>query len=67
MTQVRGNATGTSSPTRFVNVGGATPSLVDTIDYTQIMTTGDFNDFGELVGTDRSQLGGLSNGHGGLG
>ena len=67
LTEVRGNATGTSSSTRFVEAGGATPSLVDTIDYAQIMTTGNFINFGELAGTDRSQLGGLSNGHGGLG
>ncbi len=67
LTEARGNATATSSPTRSVVAGGGSPSLVDTIDYAQIMTTGNFISFGELVGSDRSQIGGLSNGHGGLG
>ena len=67
LTEARGNACATASSTRFVVAGGGAPSVVDTIDYAQIMTTGNFINFGELAGTDRSQLGGLSNGHGGLG
>ena len=67
LSEGRGNATSTSSPTRAVVVGGYTGSAtVDTIDFTQIMSKGDFLSFGELVGSDRTQLGGLSNGHGGL-
>ena len=67
LTEARGNACATASSTRFVVAGGGQPSVTDTIDYAQIMTTGNFINFGELVGSDRSQLGGLSNGHGGLG
>jgi len=66
LTEARGNADAASSPTRFTVGAGHGSSRVDTIDYTQIMTTGNFIFFGELVGTDRSQPGGLSNGHGGL-
>ena len=67
LSEGRGNATSASSPTRAVVVGGYTGSAtVDTIDFTQIMSKGDFLSFGELVGSDRTQLGGLSNGHGGL-
>ena len=36
------------------------------MDFAQIMTTGNYTFFGELVGSDRSQTGGCSNGHGGL-
>ena len=64
--EARGNACATASTTRFVVAGGGAPSVVDTIDFAQIMTTGNFVSFGELVGADRSQLGALSNGHGGL-
>ena len=67
LSEGRGNATSASSPTRAVVVGGYTGSAtVDTIDFTQIMSKGDFLSFGELAGSDRTQLGGLSNGHGGL-
>ena len=41
------------------------PHNTDTIDYVQIMTTGNAVDFGDL--TDGSDsIGGCSNGHGGL-
>ena len=66
LTEGRGNACATASSTRFVVAGGGQPSVSDTIDYAQIMTTGNFTVFGELVGADRSQLGACSNGHGGL-
>jgi len=67
LSEGRGNATSASSPTRAVVAGGYTGSAtVDTIDFTEIMSTGNFVSFGELVGSDRTQLGGLSNGHGGL-
>ena len=66
LTEARGSSGGASSGTRHVVAGGFSPGSVDTIDYAQIMTTGNYVSFGELVGSDRSQLGGLSNGHGGL-
>ena len=67
LTEARGNACATASPTRFVVAGGFNPSKVDTIDFTQIMSTGNFTNFGEFGGSDRGQVGACSNGHGGLG
>ena len=51
-----------SSPTRIVMYGGAAK---DEIQYHQIMSTGDFVDFGNLVAA-RGSLASASNGHGGL-
>ena len=42
------------------------PPLLDTIDYAQIMSLGDFIDFGDLTDGRWGLTGGLSNGHGGL-
>ena len=56
----------TSSPTRGVWGGGATPSNTNTMDYVQIMTIGNAIDFGDLS-VARQNTGALSNGHGGLG
>ena len=47
--------------------GGAHPVYYDTIDYVQIMSTGNAIDFGDLVNDNRNYLSGASNGHGGLG
>ena len=55
-----------ASPTRALVAGGSTPSTIDVVDYVQIMTTGNGIDFGNL-GSNRDQMTGLSNGHGGLG
>ena len=59
-----------SSPTRGVNggghPGGSAPNNTDTIDYVQLMTTGNAVDFGNLT-DGRRAIGGCSNGHGGLG
>ena len=41
------------------------PSLVDTMDFIEIATTGDAVDFGDLP-YDNQQCAGCSNGHGGL-
>jgi hypothetical protein len=41
--------------------------MVRTIDYVQIMSTGDAVDFGDFAGEVTSSAGGCSNGHGGLG
>ena len=57
---------GCASPTRGVWGAGKTPSFQDVIDYVQIMTTGNAVDFGD-VSAAREGVGGLSNGHGGLG
>jgi hypothetical protein len=58
-----------SSPTRGVNggghPGGGAPNNTDTIDYVQLMTTGNAVDFGNLT-DGRRAIGGCSNGHGGL-
>jgi hypothetical protein len=62
--------TGASSPTRVCYMGGRTKAAPnfsqDTMQYVQIMTTGNAIDFGDLI-TARSQPASASNGHGGLG
>ena len=45
--------------------GYATPTIVNTIDYITIATTGDATDFGDLT-VGRGYLAACSNGHGGL-
>ena len=55
-----------ASPTRAIVAGGTTSSAIDVVDYVQIMTTGNGIDFGNL-GSNRNQMTGFSNGHGGLG
>ena len=55
-----------ASPTRAIVAGGSTPSTINDIDYVQIMTTGNGLDFGDLS-SNRDQMTGFSNGHGGLG
>ena len=56
---------GCASGTRAVFGGAYSPSAVNTMNYVQIMTTGDAVDFGDL--TVARGTGALSNGHGGLG
>ena len=56
---------GCASSTRAVFGGAYSPSAVNTMNYVQIMTTGDAVDFGDL--TVARGTGALSNGHGGLG
>ena len=56
---------GCASPTRAVFGGAYSPSALNTMNYVQIMTTGDAVDFGDL--TIARGTGALSNGHGGLG
>ena len=58
---------GACSPTRIVIPGSFSSNNVceDEIDYHQIMTTGDFIDFGNMTGVISGTSGG-SNGHGGL-
>ena len=55
---------GMNSPTRGI-WGGSDGDATDTIEYVQIMTTGNAIDFGNLL-ANRRQLSGSSNGHGGL-
>ena len=45
--------------------GRATPSLVNTIDFVEIATTGNAQDIGDQT-TKRDRSSGCSNGHGGL-
>ena len=64
------NGTGLASPTRAVYCGGyGTPvptySVVNTIEYVQIMTEGNAIDFGDLSQVVKGAAG-MSNGHGGL-
>ena len=55
-----------SSPVRGVAAGGLAPGNTDRIDYISISTTGDAVDFGDLSAAGHN-VGGTSNGHGGLG
>ncbi len=48
LTQIRGDNSGFSSPTRGVFGGGSTPTLVNTIDFITIATLGNAFDFGDL-------------------
>ena len=59
---------GACSPTRIVIPGSfsSNNNPSNTIEYAQIMTTGNFIDFGDLTLTNNGTSGG-SNGHGGLG
>ena len=66
MNVARDGAASAASPTRIVTMGGRNPSNSNEIDYGQIMTTGNFKDFGDLSST-ATFMGGCSNGHGGLG
>ena len=52
---------------RGVFMGGVTPSVVNTMDYIEIATTGDAKDFGDLTSGARGSGAATSNGHGGLG
>ena len=61
-----GAATGVSSPTRCVMMGGSEPGVVTTIEYIQIMSTGDAVDFGDMHVQTTGWAAGASNGHGGL-
>tara|TARA_Y100000401_G_scaffold117163_1_gene124923 strand:- start:19 stop:1026 length:1008 start_codon:yes stop_codon:yes gene_type:complete len=54
-----------TSPTRIVIGGGQNPKI-NTMEYAQIMTTGNFVDFGDATITNSARCG-FSNGHGGLG
>ena len=55
-----------SSPVRGVAAGGLAPGNTNRIDYIAISTTGDAVDFGDLSAAGHN-VGGTSNGHGGLG
>lgn len=59
-------AYGTSNSIRGVFAGGASPTRVNNIDYITIASTGNAQDFGDLT-TPRSQVGAVSDSHGGLG
>ena len=70
LTQARTSSAATSSPTRMVIIGGGTgPSypytVVNTIDFVTIATTGNAVDFGDTENT-RISAAAVSNGHGGL-
>ena len=53
-----------SSDTRVVRGRGSSPGT-NTMDYGEIMTTGNFTDFGDMTQSGNSASG-CSNGHGGL-
>jgi len=69
LTAAKRQAPGVTSPTRGVFMGGSSPvspnPQLATMDYIEIMTTGDAKDFGDLA-TARVSGGGQSNAHGGL-
>ena len=70
LTVSRFQLSGASNSTRGAFAGGYIPSPTsanqDTIDYVTIASTGNARDFGNLSVT-RREMGGCSNGHGGLG
>ena len=61
----RAYQTACASPTRIVWGGGETAPALNTMDYVQIMTTGNAVDFGDLT-VARFNAFSTSNGHGGL-
>ena len=63
----RDNSTtaGISAGARALFTGGQTPSNTDAIDFINVSTLGNSEDFGDLSHARRS-IGGTSNGHGGL-
>jgi len=65
LSQARNYTSASGSPTRGVITGGTTPSYQNTMDFYQIMSTGDLVDFGDL-NEARARAANLSNGHGGL-
>ena len=69
LTVAKAQSQAVSSPTRFVSMAGrnSSDSMIDDMDYVQIMSEGNAIDFGEIVGSDRFRAAGASNGHGGLG
>ena len=69
LTFAKAQSQAVSSPTRFVTMSGRNSSdtLIDEMDYVQIMSEGNAVGFGEIVGSDRLRAAGASNGHGGLG
>ena len=53
--------TGFSSPTRGIYAGGATPTIVNTIDYITIASAGNATDFGDVTSEDtRNPMGASS-------
>ena len=66
LTQARYYGGSTSSSTRGIFWNGWTPTRVNTIDFVQIMTTGDASDFGDATIQANAVTAALSNGHGGL-
>ena len=66
LTQSRRGAGSCASSTRGVWAGGYAGPDSNTIDYVTILTQGNAVDFGDLINTARRNIGGLSNGHGGL-
>ena len=65
MTDARAGGGACASPTRAVWAGGYDPSKSNIIDYVQIPSTGNAQDFGDLT-TPTQYPGTFSNGHGGL-
>ena len=68
LTGIKSDGGTASSPTRGIFMGGTSgPSTLQTIDYIQIMTTGNAIDFGDMSAYPIEDNVGVSNGHGGLG
>ena len=68
LTAIKSDGGTASSSTRGIFMGGTPgPSTLQTIDYIQIMTTGDAMDFGDMSAYPIEDNVGVSNGHGGLG
>ena len=68
LTAIKSDGGTASSSTRGIVIGGTHGrSTLQTIDYIQIMTTGDAMDFGDMSAYPIEDNVGVSNGHGGLG
>ena len=65
MTSARVDTGASSTKTRAIFCGGATPSQLDTIDYITIASTGDATDFGDLLAVEFN-ADGTSDSHGGI-
>ena len=66
LTIAKSHASGCSSSTRGIFVGGDTPTYLNTIEYITITSTGNAVDFGDDV-VSASRRGACSDSHGGLG
>ena len=66
LSSARMNNAGAANQTRATFCGGQTPTLLNSIEFVQIASTVNSNDFGDLTVITRAACG-VSDSHGGLG